>query len=581
MEKTLPFNNQMPAERCPVCKSGPRNCLPTCTLCKTCWLLPEECKCQNQSAQSFNMSSSGPFTLKEPPNYATVQGDQRKLTQYIAALKLWAKVGGVEKKNQADCIKYNAFQFSPDYFDELNARFGESLSENEDGVNHIIAFLEEKFGVNQHTEIVRKLNVFYSCSRSKNEDLVKYTSRFEQAYTECTKIKVAGSKAIINYSSTALAVLLLRTANLSDVDHQIIARSLNFDEATETEEKKTFERTKAAVIAHQVTKSANHQALQGVSTPRDSNNLATFLAQELELDLEGQCDNNELLNDLRVFITDRRNQGGGKFKQGKQRKRWKCDYCICSHPKWDHSCGCACTKHTKDNCPNPDPEKKRKADLAEKKRQQTGTNPAGTMLVQELSTTPTSALPPNLYAYLNQVDKTFMISPKELPQATTPFPRAALFKELERLETEIQPLLAGSTAPLPIPRLEPLLSRAVGPISGESQNISKTEINICSSHDTIPHNEIENKSSMTGNQNRKILANLEMLVHTTIPSAVYLEGRRISSHSTDPKQIPMVVDTASPSTIIGKDTFARLRATYPAAVSRAFEYQDSVKRFEF
>ena len=166
------------------------------------------------------MSSSGPFTLKEPPNYATVQGDQRKLTQYIAALKLWAKVGGVEKKNQADCIKYNAFQFSPDYFDELNARFGESLSENEDGVNHIIAFLEEKFGVNQHTEIVRKLNVFYSCSRSKNEDLVKYTSRFEQAYTECTKIKVAGSKAIINYSSTALAVLLLHTANLSDVDHR-------------------------------------------------------------------------------------------------------------------------------------------------------------------------------------------------------------------------------------------------------------------------------------------------------------------------------------------------------------------------
>ena len=43
----------------------------------------------------------------------------------------------------------------------------------------------------------------------------------------------------------------------------------------------------------------------------------------------------------------------------------------------------------------------------------------------------------------------------------------------------------------------------------------------------------------------------------------------------------MVVDTASPSTIIGKGTFARLRATYPAAVSRSFEYQDSVKRFEF
>ena len=87
---------------------------------------PDACR-----KMSFNMSSSGPLTLKEPPNYVTVQGDQHKLTQYIAALKLWAKVGGVEKKNQADCIKHNAFQFSSDYFDEINARFGESLSENE------------------------------------------------------------------------------------------------------------------------------------------------------------------------------------------------------------------------------------------------------------------------------------------------------------------------------------------------------------------------------------------------------------------------------------------------------------------
>ena len=43
----------------------------------------------------------------------------------------------------------------------------------------------------------------------------------------------------------------------------------------------------------------------------------------------------------------------------------------------------------------------------------------------------------------------------------------------------------------------------------------------------------------------------------------------------------MIVDTASPSIIIGKDTFAKLRATYPAAISRAFKYQGSTKRFEF
>ena len=38
---------------------------------------------------------------------------------------------------------------------------------------------------------------------------------------------------------------------------------------------------------------------------------------------------------------------------------------------------------------------------------------------------------------------------------------------------------------------------------------------------------------------------------------------------------------ASSSTIIGRDTFAKLRATYSAAISRSFEYQESTKRFEF
>ena len=227
--------------------------------------------------------------MKEPPNYTTVRGDRKNLTQYIAALKLWAKVSGVKKKNQANYVKYHAFQTVPEYFEELDAKFGDSLENKEDGLAEIINFLEQKFGVSQHSEIVRKLNDFYSCSRQKNEDLVKYTSRFEQTYKEVTRIKVAGNRDIVTYSSTALAVLLLRTANLSDVDHQIISRSLNFDEAKEAEEKKIFDKTKAAVIAHQVTKTANHQALPSTGAQGGVKNLSTFLTEELGLE-QGEQD---------------------------------------------------------------------------------------------------------------------------------------------------------------------------------------------------------------------------------------------------------------------------------------------------
>ena len=124
----------------------------------------------------------------------------------------------------------------------------------------------------------------------------------------------------------------------------------------------------------------------------------------------------------------------------KNKKKWKCDYCLCQHPKWDHSCGCPCTKHSKQNCPNPAPEKKKKADLAEavgKKRKQqseaeSGAVAAGTMLVQE--TSEDSAVLPaqptgHLLDYLNQAQKMFLAKETDDTIGTTT--KAELLVELE------------------------------------------------------------------------------------------------------------------------------------------------------
>ena len=67
---------------------------------------------------------------KEPPVYpsiASIREDKKKLTQYIAALRLWVRVSGVEQQNQADMIQYHAFQNSPEYFAELNSKFEDCL----------------------------------------------------------------------------------------------------------------------------------------------------------------------------------------------------------------------------------------------------------------------------------------------------------------------------------------------------------------------------------------------------------------------------------------------------------------------
>ena len=79
-----------------------------------------------------------------------------KLTQYIPTLRLWVKVSGVEQKNQANVVQYHVYQNSPEYFVELTSKFEDSLADKEDVVEQVIKYLETKFGVNQHPEIVKK-----------------------------------------------------------------------------------------------------------------------------------------------------------------------------------------------------------------------------------------------------------------------------------------------------------------------------------------------------------------------------------------------------------------------------------------
>ena len=69
--------------------------------------------------------------LGEPPTFASVKGDRKNLTLYIAALKKWSRVGGVEKKDQAETVMYHASQTCPAYFEELEVKFGETLEGKE------------------------------------------------------------------------------------------------------------------------------------------------------------------------------------------------------------------------------------------------------------------------------------------------------------------------------------------------------------------------------------------------------------------------------------------------------------------
>ena len=86
----------------------------------------------------------------------------------------------------------------------------------------VFSWLKAKFGMNKHADMVKVLNQFLSTTRIKNENLVEYIARFEKNYAE---VKKMGE----NLSPTCQAILLLRQAQLTDVDNQIITINLEFD----------------------------------------------------------------------------------------------------------------------------------------------------------------------------------------------------------------------------------------------------------------------------------------------------------------------------------------------------------------
>ena len=76
--------------------------------------------------------------------------------------------------------------------------------------------------MNKHADMVKVLNQFFNTTRTKNESLVDYITRFEKNYAEVKKMGES-------LSSTCRAILLLRQAQLEDVDSQIITVNLEFD----------------------------------------------------------------------------------------------------------------------------------------------------------------------------------------------------------------------------------------------------------------------------------------------------------------------------------------------------------------
>ena len=81
--------------------------------------------------------------------------------------------------------------------------------------------------MNKHVDTVKVFNQFFNTTRTENENFIDYLTRFEKNYGEVQKIGEG-------LSSTFRAILLLRQADLTNVDHQTITANLEFDPTSST-----------------------------------------------------------------------------------------------------------------------------------------------------------------------------------------------------------------------------------------------------------------------------------------------------------------------------------------------------------
>ena len=217
-------NCKVPA--CGVCCTRCFKSLP-CDCCLLCETLKDDCECTTstqRSSQQEESPLSSPSNMApqiEPPNMGILK-DRTQLEFYIDSLERWGyfvTATGVKEELLGELVITYAFSQNPELCRELSDHFGSTLRNKKDGIAQITKWLKEKYGLNKHADMVKVLNNFLNTCREKGENLADFISRFEKNLAEVKKMGET-------LSETCLSILLLRQAQLTDTDSQIITINL-------------------------------------------------------------------------------------------------------------------------------------------------------------------------------------------------------------------------------------------------------------------------------------------------------------------------------------------------------------------
>ena len=187
--------------------------------------------------------------MKQPPKFNLERSFARFKEEVIA----WSKITSIDKKLRGTLVTLQSLPDSGKYGDlrgkvidsvkhggdtETNAA-GEVV-EKDNGLDLVLAFLEEHLGGDEVTNICEKIRAFMDLKRSPGQSVREYVSDFEHAYT------VAQSKAELQeLPAKYLMYTLIRNAGISEQDEKLILSGIDLkDNAT------IYKNTKLALIKY-------------------------------------------------------------------------------------------------------------------------------------------------------------------------------------------------------------------------------------------------------------------------------------------------------------------------------------------
>ena len=252
---------------------------------------------------------------------------------YERKLRRWSRACGIVEKDQGDIILLYPSVANPDLHERLDREIGEKVVNNTNCIDLIITTLKSWFGISKGVDLMKVFNDFITSVRTSSQDLHLYIAEFEGKYNQLEKL---GEKL----SPRLLALFLLKNANLSDTEFQIITANLNFSTENEEELKQLFEQTKDALNKHQNCRVINSNKSQESSK--------TFLVDAANLESLTEEQQNELV----LWLKKKNKLEQSSDDQPPQKKWRKCYHCLCDcQPKWK-KCECLCSQHPHWKCPN-------------------------------------------------------------------------------------------------------------------------------------------------------------------------------------------------------------------------------------